>query len=165
MSEPIDRLFGLKAKRLADLIGQQGCDVFDHIGLKVDAKLNSMIMSLTEMGPSTSSEIAKRIGLSRQLVEVRIRRLERDGRVTSEVDPQDARRRLYQLSEAHQKTFDAVNTVMADFEDVYEDLWEEIGVDLSDGISRLERALAKTSLTERLAARHPKYKSKLKERA
>ncbi len=164
MTTLLNRMFGLKAKRLADLIGQQGRDAYDALGIKVDAKLNSMVLGLMELEAATSTELAKRTGLSRQLVESRIRQLENAGQVTSDVDPEDARRRLYRLSKHHAQSFAAVMEVMTDFEDVYEALWEEIGVDVSDAISRMERALERSSLTERLCHVHPKYQ-KQKERA
>ncbi len=158
MATLLDRMFGLKAKRLADVTGQQGRDAYDALGIKVDAKLNSMILGLMELEAATSTELARRTGLSRQLVESRIRQLENAGQVTSEVDPADARRRLYRLSKSYALSFAAVMDVMTDFEDVYDALWEEIGVDVSDAISRLERALERSSLTERLCQVHPKYK-------
>lgn len=157
MSTLLARMFGLKAKRLAETIGQQGRDAYDALGIKVNAKMNSMVLALMELDAATSTELAKRTGLSRQLVESRIRQLEGAGHVTSDVDPNDARRRLYRLSAAHAPTFKAVHDVMTDFEDVYEELWEEIGVDVSDAISRMEQALARSTLTERLCHVHPKY--------
>ena len=72
--------------------------------------------------------------------------------VVSEVDPQDARRRIYRLNLEHKQTFDAVFEAMENFEAVYEALWKEIGVDLSEAITKAETAPRQQPLNSRYAA-------------
>lgn len=155
MDHPLDRLFGLQAKRFADLIGTQGRDAYALLSIDVDAKWNSLIMALSEGDGATSSELAARTGLSRQLVENRIGKMEAAGLIVSEIDAEDARRRLYRLNPRRKKLVSEVHRAMANFEKVYEALWKEIGVDLSDAVRKAEAALRERPLDQRYADLFP----------
>jgi len=164
MEKPLDRLFGLHAKRLADLIGEQGRDAYALLDIKVDAKWNSLIMALNEHDGATSTELAARTGLSRQLVENRIRKMEASGLIVSEIDAADARRRLYRINPRRKKLVEDVHHAMANFEKVYDALWKEIGIDLSDAVHKAEQALLKRPLEQRYAKMFPReVKSKSKD--
>jgi|GEM_PF-450181 len=164
MKKPLDRLFGLHAKRLADLIGEQGRDAYDLIGVAVDAKWNSLIMALAEGDGATSTELAARTGLSRQLVEHRIRKMTDAKLITSEVDKEDARRRLYRINPRQKKLVQDVHDAMAKFEKVYSALWKEIGIDGGEAILRIESALLAKPLDQRYAGMFPSdMKSKSKD--
>lgn len=145
----LEKLFGLKARRLADTIGQQGRDAYAALDVRVDAKLNSLIIALGEITRSTSTELASQTGLSRQLVETRLAKMEREGLVSSATDDADARRRLYFLTDEAHILAQRVHAVMTNFESVYQLIWDEIGVDLADAISKAEAALNSRSLTDR----------------
>ncbi len=156
MDAPLDRLFGLQAKRFADLIGEQGRNAYALLGIDVDAKWNSLIMALSEQDGATSTELAARTGLSRQLVESRIGKMEAANLIVSEVDAADARRRLYRINPGQKKLIAEVHRAMANFEKVYNALWKEIGIDMAEAVHKAEQALLKRPLDQRYADMFPK---------
>ena len=155
-------IFGLHIRRASDLIGEQGREAFWRSGIDLDAKLISLVVALYEKGEQSSSELAAFTGLSRQLVESRLKALEAGGYVNSAISKEDARKRAFSLSPRKRDEIEGAVTVMRDFQEVYDALWHEIGVDLSDAILKLERALHAKPLLARLCQQFPGYQRTLK---
>lgn len=163
MTKITENIFGMQLRRLSDLVGEQGREAFWRTGLALDAKLNSITTALFEYGALSSTEIAKITGLSRQLVESRLKKLEQADYVVSHISPEDPRKRLFEVSTSREAEIECAVATIVDFEKVYDALWDEIGVDLSDAVDKLERALRSRDLTDRLCDCFPKYKKKLKD--
>ena len=161
MSTITSNIFGMRIRRAADVIGEQGREAFWRTGINLDAKLTSVVISLYEKDGQTSSELAV-TGLSRQLVEARLKQLQKDGYVVSQRSSADARKRTYSLTHSRREEIDRVVATMLDFEKVYEELWKEIGVDLADAISKLEQALHAKPLLARLCNEFPQYGNLIK---
>lgn len=159
-----ENIFGMRIRRAADLIKEQGREAFWRTGIDLDAKLTSVVISLYEKGGQTSSDLAA-TGLSRQLVEKRLKQLEKDGYVVSRRSNEDARKRTYSISPNRRKKISRVVEAMIDFEKVYEELWNEIGVDLGAAVLKLERALHAKPLLARLCNEFPQYNDLIKVKA
>ncbi len=155
-------IFGLQIRRASDLIGEQGREAFWRSGIELDAKLISLVVTLHESSAQSSSDLATKTGLSRQLVESRLRALETEGYVTSAVSKDDARKRVFSLSRRKRAEVEEAVSMMRDFETVYDALWREIGVDLGDALPKLERALHARPLLARLCQQFPEYQENLK---
>jgi len=156
-----ENIFGMRIRRAAELIKEQGREAFWRTGVALDAKLTSVVISLYEKDGQTSSELAA-TGLSRQLVERRLKQLEKDGYVTSRRSHNDARKRAYSLSPDRREEISRAVDTMIDFEKVYEELWREIGVDLGEAVLKLERALHAKPLLARLCTEFPQYNNLIK---
>lgn len=161
MTNLTKNIFGMRIRRAADLIKEQGREAFWRTGIDLDAKLTSVVIALYENDGQTSSELAA-TGLSRQLIESRLKQLEKDGYVTSRRSDRDARKRAYSLSPNRRQEVTRVVEQMADFEKVYEELWREIGVDLGETVLRLEQALHAKPLLARLCNEFPQYSNLVK---
>lgn len=154
----ISNLFSLTTKRVTDLVLEQSRQVFRKTGIELDAKMTSIITLIHLAGePLTSTTLAAKTGLSRQLVESRLRRLVADGYLKVAPDPADLRKRLYRISAEKAPDVDRVLASIADFEDVYEIIWVELGTDLQQGLRDLEAMLETKSLLVRLAELKPRY--------
>lgn len=164
MKKILKNIFGMKIKRTTDLIATQGREAFWRTGIELDAKLTSILVTLYEGGAGTSSEISNATGLSRQLVEKRLRLLEKKAYIVSNIKPSDARKRLYSIGPARKAEIENVVKTMRDFEKVYEDLWQEIGVDLGEAMVKMEKALQSRPLLSRLCTKFPKYNNLIKVR-
>lgn len=162
MSQPRTPQFGAILFRASELIGRQGARVFEDLGVEIHAGKISIVLTLHRDGPLTSTELSRRIGHSRQVVESRLKSSVADGFFVSIVDPKDSRRRVYDFSDEARPVVERVVAIMVDFEQVYEALWQETGVDLEAGLRAMERALEKESLTERLCKEFPMYKDQLR---
>jgi DNA-binding MarR family transcriptional regulator len=161
MTTITENIFGMRIRRAAELIKEQGREAFWRTGINLDAKLTSVVISLYEKDGQTSSELAA-TGLSRQLVEGRLKQLEKDGYVISRRSDDDARKRVYSLTTERRGEISRAVDTMTDFEKVYEELWREIGVDLGDAILKLERALHAKPLLSRLCTEFPQYSTLIK---
>jgi len=159
MTFPRTPQFGAILFRCGELIGRQGQAVHDDLGISVDARKISIILSLSKFGPMSSSELADVIGISRQLIEQRVKSSVADGFLISHQSPKDSRKRVYDFSEPGRLQADQIINMMVDFEKVYADLWKEIGVELEANLLAFESALEEKSLTQRLCKKFPKYET------
>ena len=164
MPRLLKNIFGMKIKRLTDLIADQGREAFWQTGIDLDAKLTSVVVALYENGSATSSELAEQIGLSRQLIEKRLRVLEESGYIESGINKTDARKRSYRIAAQRKAEAERVVSTMRDFEKVYEQLWAEVGVDLGTAIVKLESALRINPLLSRLCRLFPRYGDRAEQR-
>lgn len=142
--------FGAILFRAAELIGQQGSQALDALGVDFDARHTSVLLVLYTQGPKTSSELAEIIGHSRQLIEARLKSARGRRVFASRPDPHDTRRRLYEIAADAQPVAETVHAIMREFEPVYDALWAEVGVDLEQALLKMEARLADKPLIERL---------------
>ena len=149
--------FGAILFRASELISVQGAEVFDRLGISLHANKISIVLALHTQGALSSTELSQHIGLSRQLIESRLKTSVSDGFFISKPDPKDSRKRIYDISDASRAEAERIVSIMKDFEQVYATLWEEIGVELEDGLKLMERALARKPLTARLCDDFSKY--------
>lgn len=155
--------FGAILFRAAELIGNQGVETLDRLGVDFDARKTSVLLTLHANGAQSSTELSRKIGHSRQLIESRLKPLLADDFLVEQQDPRDARRRIYDFSEDARVTVDRIVSIMTDFESVYESLWEEIGGDLEKLVLGMEQALKKKTLIDRLVEQFPDYQSTLQD--
>lgn len=154
----VSNLFSLTTKRVTDLVLEESRRVFRESGIELDAKMTSIITLIHQADePLTSTTLAARTGLSRQLVESRLRRLVADGYLEVARDPADLRRRIYSISDQKRVDVARVLATTADFEEAYEALWAELGIDLQRALEELEKGLAAKPLLARLAELKPEY--------
>lgn len=148
---PRDPQFGAILFRASQLVGDQGVEAFDVLGIALDARWLSIVLALNARGPMTSTQLADHIGHSRQVIESRVKPGVARGIFTSRPDPDDARRTIYGIGDAARPTITRAVAVMGEFEAVYQALWDEIGIDLEAGLLAMEAALARRSLIQRLS--------------
>jgi DNA-binding MarR family transcriptional regulator len=158
-SPSVANIFSLTTKRVTDLVLEQSRQAFRHAGVALDAKMISIITLLHQQGPLTSTALSERTGLSRQLVESRLRQLVKDRYLEEDKDPDDLRRRVYAIASDKMADVSLAIKTVASFEDVYEALWIELGFDLQQGLRDLETQLNRKKLVDRLADMHPETPS------
>lgn len=153
--------FGAILFRASELIGEQGEATFRRLDVGVPAHWISIVLALNRRGPMSSTELSEHIGHSRQVIESRLKPGVKTGFFKSRIDPNDSRRRIYDLTETARPIADHTVAIMLDFETVYDRLWQELGVDLEAGLLAMERALKRQDLTARLCTEHPQYLEEL----
>ncbi len=162
MTKLIDRMFGLRIRRAKDLVVAQACEAFFRTGIELDAKLTSIVIALYEQPGQSSSELATVTSLSRQLVESRLKMLDKKGYISSVIRADDARKRDFSLSRRGQKEVAEIIEMIFDLETVYAELWRELGIDLGEALLKLERALHAKPLLARLCNEFPEYDELIK---
>ena len=130
----VRNIFSLTTKRLTDIVLEQSREAFRRSGVKLDAKMISIVTLLHQQGPLTSTALSERTGLSRQLVESRLGRLAKDGYLEEGKDPEDLRRRIYAIARDKETDVSLAIRTVASFEEVYESLWTELGFDLQQDL-------------------------------
>lgn len=160
MTSPRTPQFGAILFRASELIGKQGADVFRHLGFNTPADRISIILALHHHGPMSSTDIARHIGHSRQLVETKLKKSVEHGLLLSRPCRDDSRRRVYEFTPTARSEVDRIIAVMIEFEAVYDRLWAQIGVDLESALQAMENALTQQSLTQRLLELAPHHAEK-----
>ena len=161
MTELRSPQFGAILYRATELISAQGAEVFDRLGISLHANKISIVLAINAKGAMSSTEIARHIGISRQLIESRLKGSVDDGFFSQRPDPNDSRKKIYDIADAFKAEADRIVSIMKDFEEVYAELWEEIGVDLEEGVKMMEKALSRTSLEHRLCRAFPEYSGQM----
>jgi DNA-binding MarR family transcriptional regulator len=159
----VSKIFSLTTKRVTDLVLEQSRAAFLQTGIALDAKMISIVTLIHLSGPLTSSTLSEKTGLSRQLVESRLRRLTRDNYLEERKHPKDLRKRIYSIAKSKVNDVAKAIELVTDFESVYEALWSELGVDLHQGIRDLESALHVKPLVTRLTEQKPHYLNQIRE--
>lgn len=154
--------FGAILYRASELISIQGAEVFDLLGISLHANKISIVLAINANGPMSSTAISQHIGISRQLIESRLKNSVKDGFFTQMQDPNDFRKKIYDISENARPEAKRIISIMMDFEQVYAKLWAEIGLDLEEGLKLMEQALSRTSLEHRLCDEFPEYSTQMK---
>lgn len=157
MSELRSPQFGAILFRASELISAQGAQVFEELGFSLHANKISIVLALYTKGAMSSTELSKHIGISRQVLENRLKGSVKDGFFTSLPDPSDSRRRIYDISPQAQPEAERIVAIMKDFEQVYDAMWQEIEVNIELGLKKMERALKRKPLISRLCDDFPKY--------
>jgi DNA-binding MarR family transcriptional regulator len=164
MTRPRSPQFGAILFRSGELIAEQGAHVFDRLGVGLHASRISIVLAIHKYGALSSSQLARHIGISRQLIEARLKASVADGFFVSAPDPNDSRKRIYDFAESSREEVARIVAIMIDFEAVYDSLWEEIDVDLETALLAMEKALKMRDLTQRLIGEFPEYQNQLVEK-
>jgi len=154
--------FGAILFRASEVIAKQGGDVFNTLGFAIPASRISIVLAINKNGPCSSTSLSEHIGISRQLIESRLKAGVKDGTFITMVDKKDTRKRIYDFAENIKEEVQRIIEIMINFETVYEELWKEMGVDLESSLLLMEKALKKYSLEERLLNEFPKYNQEVR---
>jgi len=138
--------FGAILYRSTELISVQGAAVFDLLGISIHTNKISLVLAINAKGALSSTEISQHTG---------------DGFFIQRQDPKDSRKKIYEFAEGAKAEAARIVSIMKDFEQVYAALWDEIGIDLEEGVKRMERALSRTSLEHRLCQKFPGYSDQM----
>ncbi len=149
-SPSVSNIFSLTTKRVTDLVLEQSRAAFKASGIALDAKMVSIVTLLHQVGPTTSTRLSASTGLSRQLVESRLRRLVSDGYLEERKDHTDQRMRVYSIDPQRREDVERALLMLSDLERVYESLWRELGSDVHAQLRCIEAALEERPLTARL---------------
>ena len=137
--------FGAILLRASELIATQGQEVFEALNISLPANRISLVLAIHTQGPLSSTELASHIGLSRQLIESRLKQSVADGFFVSVPDERDSRKRVYDIAPKAKAEAAQIVTIMQEFEDV----------NLEASLKSMEQALKKQSLLTRLNEKFP----------
>ena len=135
---------------LTALIVNQGEDLLRVAGIGFPARASSTVLLLGERGEKSAADIARALRQPHQLVTQRIELLIELGIVARVDDPQDARRKLLRLTAKGRRQFGLLIRTLEEAEAAFQELYREIGCDLTKKVQLAVAALNRTSLLSRV---------------
>ncbi|CAN5196349.1 hypothetical protein BH09PSE3_BH09PSE3_01220 [soil metagenome] len=130
------------------LIADQSKAIFDNEGIVIPVRSCSLMTVLSNLGMASAADLARELGHSHQLVMQKIPKLIRLGLIRDGNDENDARRRIFRLTEegVHQLVkFERCTVIIRA---AYEGLFAEVG-DVMGLIVRTTDALNERPMEER----------------
>ncbi len=140
---------GLQLYRLLGVIDGQGNEVLKQSDFPYPSRIASTYVVLMRDGPSSLTQIGKRLGMPHQLVAQRAKLMQTEGLVEYVPDPTDGRRTFLQLTAKGKAEAKKLTATFEQVSAVYEDVFEEIGVDLFDAMLKFRSALERASIAQR----------------
>ena len=138
---------------LADRLSAQICTetaaMFAERGIEAPVRSASVLLFLLNAGPATLAEMARNDGQSHQLLATRLAPLEAMGLVARLVDPADARRRPYVVTERGAAEARRVEATCAEIASAMENLFGELEVNLVEILDCAMEALRRVPIEAR----------------
>lgn len=141
---------GLQLYRLLRVIDEQGTQALSRAPTPLPSRVASTLMVLIRCGPSSLTQIGRRLGMPHQLVAQRTKLLQEAGLIRYVPDPSDGRRTFMHLTPEGNKAAQKLQETVAATEKVYADVFGEIGIDLFEGLVAFRRALEVASIGLRI---------------
>lgn len=142
---------GRTVERLSVLIAEQSKAVFDDRGIVIPVRSCSLMTVLAKLGAASASDLARELGHSHQLVMQKIPKLISLGLIRDRPDDDDARRRLFQLTDKGIEQFAKFEHCTVLLRTAYARLFAEVG-DVKDLVERTTAALDDTPLRDRVGS-------------
>lgn len=142
---------GGRLRRLSAAIDADAARVYAARGIAFEQRWFGVMNQLAIAGPLTVLELADVLGITHASVSETRRSLEKSGFVISQADPDDGRRRVLTLSPSGQAFVEKLRPLWNAFDSAARDLDAEAG-NVTQALARLERALARKSLSQRIIA-------------
>ncbi len=142
---------GARLRRLSARIDQEASHTYAVEGVEFHQRWFGVLNQLVLNGPMTVGEVARALGITQVSVSQTRLSLENAGLVDQVADAHDARRRLLALSDKGRALVARLTPLWAALEAASAELDAEVG-GLVERLDRLETALDRLSLTERVKA-------------
>ncbi len=142
---------GARLRRLSERIDNDAARAYAARGVEFEQRWFGVLNQLALNGPMSVGALAEALGITHVSVSQTRVSLEKAGLIRQEPDPTDARRRLLSLSTAGRALAARLAPLWAAFEQASLEIDAEVD-GLLDALDRLEAALERQSLFERITA-------------
>jgi DNA-binding MarR family transcriptional regulator len=140
---------GRAVERLSMLIAEQSKAVFDAMGIVIPVRSCSLMTVIARLGTASASDLARELGHSHQLVMQKIPKLVSLRLIEHRDDEDDARRRLFYLTEEGFRQLALFEQGSVHLRAAYQGLFAEVG-DAKALVERTIDALNARPLDRRL---------------
>lgn len=140
---------GRAVERLSVLIAEQSKAVFDEQDIVIPVRSCSLMTVLSALGTASAADLARELGHSHQLVMQKIPKLLKLGLIRDGNDENDARRRVFRLTDEGTSQLEKFEQCKILISTAYEGVFAEVG-DVMDMVARTTRALTGRSLEDRI---------------
>ena len=136
--------------RVANLISRQGEQLLQEAGLAFPARALSTVLLIGERGGASVTDIAGVLEQPHQLVMQRVALLISSGTIERAADPDDKRRKVLRLTAQGVGEFERLQVVLAQADQAFAALFDEIECDLQSVLIRTSNALNRSPILERI---------------
>lgn len=141
-----------RLRRLHERLLREGTRVYRDQKLKFEPRWFPVYSALLRRSPMAVTEVAREVGLTHPAVNQVAKAMQKAGLLISVRDRKDDRKRLLSLSRDGKRLSSQLAPIWDSFEQATIELMKETGVDLVDALDRVEQALDKTEMYDRIAA-------------
>jgi len=141
-----------RLRRLYERLAKDGLRIYREQKLNFEPRWFPVYYLLLHRSPMAVTEVAQEVGLSHPAVIQAASAMEKAGLLVSHHDRKDERKRLLSLSQEGRRLSAELTPVWGDFEQATLELMKETGVDIFDALNRIEQALDRNELHERITA-------------
>jgi DNA-binding MarR family transcriptional regulator len=143
---------GARLRRLSEAIDRDATRAYTTLGIRFEQRWFGMLNQLAINGPMSVSEIAEALRITRASVSQTRQSLEDAGLIEAEAHPLDARQRHLMLTSAGTKLIRRLKPLWDAMSEAALELNAEAG-NVVAALDRLDAAIARQSLFERIAAK------------
>lgn len=147
---------GNRLSRLVEMIVEQGEVLLREADISFPARAASTILIVAQKGVVSTSDIARELAQPHQVATQRVELLIKNGLIEKRTDPSDARRKLLALTKRGTDEARRLETVLEHAQFAFLQLFEELGVDISDIALQAMRSLENKPLVDREPGATPK---------
>jgi DNA-binding MarR family transcriptional regulator len=144
---------GARLRRLSAAIDADAARIYAARGVRFEQRWFGVLNQLALVGPLGVRQLADLLGITHASVSETRQSLEKAGLIRAKVDPDDARRRALALSPSGEALVAQLRPLWDAFDDAARELDAEAG-GVTKALARLEQALARRSLHERVVQRY-----------
>ena len=138
------------ARRLSDLIAEQGSEILKARCLKTPASSISAMLYLSENQNVTVALLAKSLGVSHQMATQRSNFLEKLGLIERVATEHDKRSKIINLTKTGKQEVKKILPFTQQVKKVFDDLEDEIGCELATYIRKAELSLRDKPIKQRI---------------
>jgi|CXWL01.1.fsa_nt_gi DNA-binding MarR family transcriptional regulator len=143
---------GARLRRLSERLDRDADRIYADLDIVFEQRWYGVLNQLTLLGPLSVGDLAEALGITHAAVSQTRAALAAQGLVLSSDDPNDARRRVLSLSAAGRRLVTRLTPIWNALNEAARELDREAGR-VVDALERLERALDRASLPDRVRAK------------
>jgi len=136
--------------RLSTLLYQQQNELLEARNIRLSSRSISTLMLLRRKGPSSVTRIARELSISHQLAAQRLKSLKKRHLIEEGEASDDLRKTILQLTTSGNKLANEIEELWRNLERAYQDIFQEIGTDLTELLKDACRTLIRSPLIERI---------------
>lgn len=141
---------GNRFERALHLMSEQGGELLSGHNIAVPQQSVSSLLYVAENQNASTADISAALNLPHQLVTQRLNALIEMNLAARRPDPNDGRRKIIRLTARGKRQVELLNEILRDANAAYDELNEELGVNLSTLVLRVIESLHRETLTERI---------------
>lgn len=142
---------GKHAKALVDGTSEDVARIYERIGLTIPVQTSSTLQTLNTHDGLALADMARIIAIPHQLAAQRVKKLVALDIVTTQPDPNDARRKIFTLTDFGRRQAQLLKDCMDNMAVIYERLYAEIECDLAQKLLDALASIQNKPLDDRYA--------------